>query len=163
MLCEGSDLFREDISVVWRLIRDLFFSCAISLALMMFAIVGLMSHASQGSYSSRPEYKIRARETTKQLMEFILSPVERPSRLVPDVLESIPLIGRASLAAANVVAFPPCFWAVAAFIGIRINRALKIVTSDKLLSYLEAKYGHLGRIRKAPTTHRSPRPSEPKR
>ena len=147
----------EDVSVIWRFVRDIFFSCVISLTLMMGAVVGLFGHASEGSYASRPEYRTRARESVRRSMEFILSPIDRPSRLVPRYVQSIPLIGDASLAAATFIAFPPCFWVVVAFVGLRVNRALKLVTSEKLMKYFEAKYGHLGRFARNASTSKPPK------
>ena len=150
--CQDQPVASEGISVIWRFAKDVFFSCVISVGLIMFAIVGLMCHVSQGSYASRPEYKIRARETMKRSMEFILSPVERPDRLVPDSVESIPVIGDASLAVANIATFTPCFWAVVAFIVIRMNRFFKIVTKERLLDHFEAKYGQFAKFTRRPPT-----------
>jgi len=135
--------------MIWRLAKDLLFSALIAVLLLWTALVGLLSERSRASHAWQPESRIRARKIVKRSMEFVLRPVERPRHLVPDFVESIPAVGDASLAAARFVAFPPCFWMAVAFVGIRTNRKLKVVTSERLRDHFDAKFGWLHRQQKS--------------
>jgi hypothetical protein len=115
----------------------------ISGALLAGAFFGMLDGRYVGSNSSQPEYRARARQSVKRGMEFILCPVKHAEHLVPELVEQVPGLGGVCLFSARIVAFPPCFWMMVVFIGIRLNRQWKVVTTEKMAAQMAARYGHL--------------------